>query len=161
MRFKQRLSTTLPNQGPGLLLDELSLLHHDPNRAAAFVPDDRSTDDIYHLRYAGTRTISLSTTPILVEVNLVRQAGAPAFTGNCLVDMLPRDDPLSDRAIFVSDGHRTIQLSGSTELERGDLLGSSSAPLVQMSISTLFDPSLEPPPPLPAPNVRVRVSSSR
>ena len=135
MRFEQRLYTTLPHQPPGPLLGELSLLHHDLNRAATFIPDGRSTDDVYHLRYAGTRTTSLSTTPTLVEVNLVRQSGAPAFTGNYLVDMLPRDDPPSDTAFFVSGGHKTIPFSGSTELEPEDFLGTSSSPSVQVPIA--------------------------
>jgi len=146
MRFERRSYTTLPHQPPGPALGELSLFHHDPDGAAAFVADDHSTNDIYHLRYTGTQAISLSTTPTLVEVNLVRQSGAPAFTGNYMVNMLPRDDFLSDTAIFVSDGQQTIPLTGHTDLEPGDLLGTSSSPLVQVPLSTIVDPSPEPPP---------------
>ena len=130
MRFEQRSYTTLPHQPPGPLFGDLSLLHHDHNRAAAFIPDDRSEDDVYHLQYAGIRTISFLTTPALVKVTLVRQYGAPAFTGHYLVDMLSRDDPLSDAAILVSERHQTIPLSSSTELESGGLFGTSFAPLV-------------------------------
>ena len=143
MRFEQRWNTTIPHQTPRTLLGELPLSHHDPNPAGASSPADRSTDDVTHLQYAGTHTISLSNTPILVEVNLVRQSGAPAFTGNCLVSMLPRDDPLSDTASFVSDWHQRIQLFGSTELEPGGLLGASSSLLAQVLIFTLADPSTD------------------
>jgi len=129
------------------------LNHHDPNGASAFIPDDRSTDDVYHLRFAGNKAISLSSTPKLVKVNLARQSGAPAFTGNYMVNMLPRENPLSDTAIFVSDGYQTVPLSGSTDLEPGDLLGTSCSPLVQVPLSTLGHPSLAPPHPPPIPDV--------
>ena len=78
MRFEQRSYTTLPrqpslpHQPPEPTRGELSLNHHDPNGASAFVPDDRSTDNVYHLRFTGPTAISLSTTPTLVEVNRVR-----------------------------------------------------------------------------------------
>ena len=137
MRFEQRSYTTLPHQPHQPIRGELGLHHHDRNGAAAFIPDDRSTDDVYHLRFSGPNTISLSSTPTPVEVNLVRQSGAPAFTGNYMVNMLPREDPLSDTAVFVSDGYQTIPLSGSTDLEPGDLLGTSSSPLVQVPLASL------------------------
>ena len=127
MCFEQRPYTTLPHQ-PGPTLGELSLSHHDPDRASAFIPDDRSPHDISHLGYAGAETISLSAIPTLVDANLVRRSGAPAFTGNCMVNMLPRDDFLADTEIFVSDGYKTIPLSGSNDLEPGDLLGIPSSP---------------------------------
>ena len=78
----------------------VSRLHHDPHRAIARNPDDRSTTDAHQLRYASTWPVSLSTTATLVGVNLVRQSGAPAFTGNYMVNILPRDSPSSDTAIF-------------------------------------------------------------
>ncbi len=152
MRFGQRSYTTLPRQpslphhNPPPTQGELTLHHHGPSGTSAFIPDDRYTDDVYHLRFAGTKTVSLSPTPTLVKVNLVRQSGAPAFTGNYMVNMDPREDPLSDTAIFVSDGYQTVPLSGSTDLEPGDLLGTSSSPLVQVPLATLEHPSLDPTP---------------
>ena len=133
---------------------ELSLSHHDPNGASAFIPDDRSTDDVYHLRFAGNKAISLSSTPQLAKVNLVRQSGAPAFTGNYMVSMLPRESPLSDMAIFVSDEYQTVRLSGSTDLEPDDLLGTSSSPLVQVPPTTLGHPSWDSSPAPPFLDVR-------
>ena len=55
MRFEQRSYTTLPRQHllphhpPQPIQGELSLRDHDPKGASAFIPDDRSTDNIYHL----------------------------------------------------------------------------------------------------------------
>ncbi|CAN0579185.1 unnamed protein product, partial [Laminaria digitata] len=74
---------------------------------------------------------------------LVRQSGAPAFTGNYMFNMLPRDDFLSDTAIFVSNGQQTIPLTEHTDLEPGDLLGTSFSSLVQVPLSTIVDPSTE------------------
>ena len=72
----------------------------------------------------------------------MRQSGAPGFTGNYMVNMLPREDPLSDIAMFVSDRYQTILLSGSTDFEPGDLLGTSTSPLVQLPSATLRHLSL-------------------
>ena len=105
MRFEQRSFTTLPRQPPQTTRGDLSLHHHDPNGAFAFIPDDRYTDDVYHLQFDGTKVISISSSPKLVEGNLVRQSGAPAFTANNMVSMLPRDNLLPGTESFVSDGH--------------------------------------------------------
>ena len=154
MRFERRSYTTLPrqpqlpHQPPQPTRGALSLHHHDPNGASAFIPDDRYTDDVYHLRFAGMKVISLSS-----SVNPVRQPGAPAFTGQYMVNMLPREDLLTDKVIFVSDGHQTIPLSGSIDLEPGDLLGTSLSPLMQVPLATLGHPSLDPPAPPPTPGV--------
>ena len=159
MRFKRRSYTTLtrqpqpPHHPPQPARGELSLRHHDPNGASAVIPDDRYTDDVYHLRLAGTKVISLSSLTELVKVNLARQPGAPAFTGHYMVIMISRDDLLPDTVIFVSDGHQTIPMSGSTDLEPGDLLGTSLSKLVRVPLATLGHPSLDPPGPLPTPGV--------
>ena len=159
MRFERSSCITLlrqpqlPHQPPQPIRGELSLHHHDTNGASAFIPDDRYTDDIYHLRFAGTKVISLSSSPKVIKVNLVRQSGAPAFTGQYMVNMLPREDLLTDKVIFVFDGHQTIPLPGSTDLELGDLLGTSLSPLVQVPLATLGYPSLDPPAPPRTPGV--------
>ena len=168
MRFARRSCTTLqpqpapPHQTPRRTRGELSLHTHDPNGASAFIPDDRSSDNVYHLRFAGNKDISLSSKLRLVKVNLVRQSGAPAFTGNCMVNMLPRENPLSDTVIFVSDGCQTIPLSGSinTDLEPSYLLGASCPPLVQILFTTLGHPSLHPFPPPPTPGVHALLDNT-
>lgn len=134
--LEQRSYTTfsrqpsLPHQPSQPIRGEFALHHHGRYGASAFVPYDRSTDDIYHFRVAGPPPRSLSTAPTLADVILVRQSGAPPLTGNYMVNMLPREDPLSDTALFVSDGCQTILLSGSTDLDPGDLLSTSTSALV-------------------------------
>ena len=131
MRFEQRSYTTLPHQLPEPTLGELSRSHYDPDRASAFIPDDRSPHDIYHLRYAGAETISLSAVPTRVNVNLARRSGASVFTRNYVDNMIPRDDFLGDTEMFVSDAYQTIRDSGSTNLDPDDFLRISPSPLVQ------------------------------
>ena len=65
--------------------------------------------------------------------------------------MLPREDLLPDTAIFA--GHQTISLSDSTDLEPGDLLGTSLSLLLQVLLTTLGHPSLNPPAPPLTPGV--------
>ena len=60
-----------------------------------------------------------------------------------MVNMLPREDLLTDKIIFADT--RLSHLSGSTDLEPGDLLGTSLSPLVQVPLATLGHPSLDPP----------------
>ena len=100
------------------------------------------TTDIFHLEFVGVHAISLSYTPSLVRVNLVRSSGIPALTGHYLVDMLPRDGLSSETKIFVTDSHQNIPLSGFTDLEQGDLLGTFS--LIQIPLSALHRPSAVP-----------------
>ena len=91
--------------------------------------------------FAGVHAISLSPTPSLVPVNLVRSSGTPALTGHYLV--VPRDDLSSETKIFVTDVHQNIPLSGFIDLEPGDLLGTSS-PLIQIPLSALHGSSAVP-----------------
>ena len=86
------------HQPHGPFLSEIPLFRHDPDRATTFIPDNSSTDDVYHLGHAGTRPNSLSTTPTLVDVNLVHQSGAPAFTWSYMVNIFPRKDAASGTA---------------------------------------------------------------
>ena len=111
-----------------------------PKAVPTFTSDNRPTTDIFHLEYAGVHAI----TPSLVPVNLVRTSGVPALTGHCLVDMLPRDGVSSETEIFVANGYQSIPLSGSTDIQRSDLLGTPSSPLIQIPTWTLQDISTEP-----------------
>ena len=74
--------------------------------------------------------------PTLVSANLVRSSGVPAFTSHYLIGMLSRDGISSETEIFVSNGHQTIPLSGSIELEPGDLPATCSSPLIQISTTS-------------------------
>ena len=147
MRFDRRSYTTLPrepqlpHQPPQPTRGELSLHHHDPNRASAFILNDLYTNDIYHLRFADTKDLSISSSPQFVKVNLVRQSGAREYTGHYMVNMLSRKDLLPDKVLLVSDGHLTIPLPGSTDLEPGDLLRTSLSQLVQVPLTTHRHPS--------------------
>ena len=89
----------------------------------------------------------------LVKVNLLRQSGASAFTRHYMVNMFSREHLLHDTAIFVSDGHQIMPMSGSTDLEPSDLLGTSLSPPLQVPIATLGHPYLDPPAPPPTPGV--------
>ena len=68
--------------------------------------------------------------------------------------MLPREDLLSDTAVFVSDGRQTIPIAGFADLEPGHLLGISTSSLVQVPLSSLGHRSLDPLPPTPILNIR-------
>lgn len=59
MRFKHRKYTTAPYQPRQPIRGKLVLHDHDPNGASAQIPDGRSINDVYHLRFAGATTISL------------------------------------------------------------------------------------------------------
>lgn len=143
MRFEQRTYITLPRQPPQPTFGALSLCTPFTDHLSTFIQDDRLPDDVYHLRYAGPDAVSLTPTPSLIRVNLVRSSGTPALTGNYWVDMLHRDGFSSDPEIFVSHGHQHIPLWGFTDLEPGDLLGTSSSPLLPIPPSALQDHSTE------------------
>ena len=153
MLFEQRTYTTMPRQPPQPTFGELSLCTPFSDGLSTFIQDDRLPDDVYHLRYAGREVVSLTSTPSLVQVNLVRSSGMPALTGNYLVDMLHRDDLSSDSEIFVAHRQQHIPLGGFTDLEPGDLLGTSSSPLTPLPRSALQDPSTEHPPTPPTSDV--------
>ena len=137
MRFEQRTYTTLPRLPSRPLFGELSLATPYKDGLSTFVRDNRPSQDIIHLEFAGVHAVSLSATPSLVPVNLVRSSGLPAPTGHYLVDMLPRDGLSCETEIFVANGYQNIPLSGFTDLELGDLLGTSSSPLTQIPVSAL------------------------
>lgn len=75
----------------------LSALYTDG--LSTFIRDSSPTDDVFHLCYAGLRSVSLSSTPPFVSVNLVPPSGVPALTGNYLANMLPRDSFSTDTEI--------------------------------------------------------------
>eukprot|EP00904_Undaria_pinnatifida_P010765 jgi/Undpi1/6819/HiC_scaffold_21.g09295.m1 len=111
---------------------------------STFLSENRPTTDTFHLEFAGVHKMSLLSTPTLVPVEMVRSSGVWALTGHYLVDMLPRDGVSSETESFVANEYQTTPLSRSTELEPGDLLGTFSSVLIQISTSALQDITTEP-----------------
>ena len=145
MRLAQRTYTILPSQPSQPIFGELSLSVSLTEAPPTFTSDNRPTTDTFHLQYAGVHAISLSSTPFLVPVNLVRPSGVPALTRHCLVDMLPRDVVSSETEIFVANEYKTIALSESTGLEPGDLLGTPCSPRpLTLNQATFLGPLLLP-----------------
>ena len=140
VRFEQRTYTILPRKPSRPVFGEISLTTHYTNGFPTFVHDNRPTTDVFHLEFDGDHAISLSSTPSLVPVNLVRSSGVPALNGQYLVDMLPRNGLSSKTVIFVTDDRQSIPLSGFTD-QPDDLLGTSRSPLIQIPPPVLQDPS--------------------
>ena len=86
----------------------------------------------YHLRYAGDRGVSLSRDHQLVRVALVRKNGSSALAGRHLVDMLRGSANFSVDEHLVENGLQQIPLAGTAALEPGDLIGTSSCPLLRV-----------------------------
>ena len=83
IRYTKRIYNVLPTRRHGKrVMGEYFLTHNTNLGAQAYVPDFKAPDDRLHLQYAGTSGASLSSTPQLVEVNLVRANGTPALQGN-------------------------------------------------------------------------------
>ena len=103
MRFHSRSYQTLPPQPDGRIFGELTLSSCDDNfsSAAACLRNCKTLDAAYHLVYNGPG-VTLTDSPQLIPVNLVRLDGSPALTAHNMVDLLPvhADSVPSER--FVS-----------------------------------------------------------
>ena len=112
MRFAQRTHTTLPRQPPQPTYNELSLYSLRNEGLSSFIHDNLRSFDTLQLEFvAGVHAVSLSFTPSLVSVNLVRSSGIPVHTGDYLGDMLPRDGNSSETDMLVANGTRaTIEV---------------------------------------------------
>ena len=165
MRFPTRSYQTLPPQPDGRISGELTLSSCDDNfsSAAAYIGNCETLDAAYHLVYNGPG-VTLTDSPQLIPVNLVRLDGSPALTGRYMVDFLPdyADSVPSER--FVSSGRQLIPLTGCQDLEPDEVLGTASSPLLRVPLKTLTPsahpgdlsalaesstslPAVEPPPP--------------
>ena len=93
MRFHSRSYQTLSPQPDGHTFGELTLSLCDDNlgSAAAYIRNRESSDAAYHLVYDGLG-VSLTDSPQLISLNLVRLDGSPALTGHNMVDLLPAHD---------------------------------------------------------------------
>ena len=144
MRFHSRSYQTLPPQLDGRIFGELTLSPCDDNfsSAAAYLRNCETLDAAYHLVYNGPG-VTLTDSPQLLPVNLVRLDGSPALTCHYMVDLLPAhaDSVPSER--FVSSGRQLIPLTGYQDLEPDDVLGTASSPLLRVPLTTLT-PSASP-----------------
>ncbi|CAB1114482.1 unnamed protein product [Ectocarpus sp. CCAP 1310/34] len=138
MRFNSRTFTTLPQPGPdGRDMGELTLSPRFTAGACGYATHDDAPASLFHLKYAGSSGISLGPEPALVEVDLVRSSGMPALIGEYLVSFKPEVGALSSPDAFVSNGLQGIPLAGCAELEPGDVIGVSAAPLLRVSVENL------------------------
>ena len=135
MRFHSRSYQTLSPQPDGRIFGELTLSLCDDNldRAAAYIRDRESSDAVYHLVYDGLG-VSLTDSPQLNPVNLVRLDSSPTLTGHYMVDLLPAHDNSDPSGRFVSSGRQLIPLTGYRDLEPGDVLGTASSPLPRVPL---------------------------
>ena len=144
MRFPTRSYQTLPPQPDDRISGELTLSSCDDNfsSAAAYIRNCETLDAAYHLVYNGPG-VTLTDSPQLIPVNLVRLDGSPALTGHYMVDFLPdyADSVPSER--FVSSGRQLIPLTGCQDLEPDEVLGTASSPLPRVPLKTLT-PSAHP-----------------
>ena len=138
MRFHSRSYQTLSPQPDGRIFGELTLWIGDDNldSAAAYIRDRESSDAVYHLVYDGLG-VSLTDSPQLISVNLVRLDGSPALTSHYMVDLPTAPDSSDPSERFVSSGRQLIPLTGCQDLEPGDVLGTTSSPLLRVPLEAL------------------------
>ena len=115
MRFAKRTYTILPRQPSQLIFGERSLSVPRTEGLSTLISDNRPTTDTSHLEFTGVHAISLSSTPSLVPVKLVRSLGVPALTGHYMVSMLSRDGVSSETEIFVTKQSRSRDPLTSTQ----------------------------------------------
>ena len=145
MHFHSRSYQTLSPQPDGRILGELtfSLCGDNIGSAAAYIRNHESSDAVYHLVYDGLG-VSLTDSPQLIPVNLVRLDGSPAVTGHYMVDLLPAHDDSNPSERFVSSGRQLIPLTGYQDLELGDVLGTASSPLLRVPLEVLTPHNVPP-----------------
>ena len=121
------------------ILVELTLSHtffNAHNSAAAYIYSCETLDAAHHLIYDG-KGMTLTTTPQLVPVNLVRLDGSPALTGHYMVDTATTHDGQGPFEHFVASGRQTIPLTGFRDLEPGDILGTALHSLLRVPLEIL------------------------
>ena len=113
MRFPSRSYQTLLPHPDGRTFGELTLSPCDANlgSAAAYIRNHEASANAYHLVYDGLG-VSLTDSPQLIPVNLVRLDGSPALTGHYMVDLLPVNADSNPLECFVSSGRQLIPLTG-------------------------------------------------
>ena len=91
---------------------------------------------LYHLVYDG-QGVSLTDSPQLIPVNLVRLDGSPALTGHYMVGLLPVHNDSNPLERFISSDRQLIPLMGYQDLEPGDVLVTASSPLLRVLLEAL------------------------
>ena len=144
MRFHSRSYQTLPPQPDGRIFGELTLSSCDDNfsSAAAYIRNCETLDAAYHL-VNNSLGVTLTDSPQLLPVNLVRLDGSPALTGHYMVDFLPVYADSVPSECFVTSGRQLIPLTGYQDLEPDDVSGTASSPLLRVPLKTL-KPSASP-----------------
>eukprot|EP00752_Nemacystus_decipiens_P015617 g13940.t1 len=132
-RFSQQLYQGPRNfSGYKSNIGELTLSHLSDQQVPLYIEDHEADPDQFHLHFAGDTSVSLSATPTLVDVNLIRNIGTPALTGNNMVKLLPQEDSRSPATeVFVSHGRQQVPIVGCGEIRPGALLGTAASPLLQ------------------------------
>ncbi len=132
-RFSQHLYQGPTNySGFKSNIGELTLSHLSDQQVPLYIEDHDADPDQFHLHFAGDTSVSLSSTPTLVDVNLIRSIGTPALTGKYLVKLLPQEDSRSPATeVFVSHGRQQVPIVGCGEIRPGALLGTAASPLLQ------------------------------
>ena len=138
MRFHSHSYQTLSPQPDCRIFGELTLSLYDDNldSAAAYIRNHEASHAAYHLVYDGLG-VSLTDSPQLIPVNLVRLDGFRALTGHYMVDLLPAHDDSNSPKRFVSSGRQLSPLTGYQDLEPGDVLGTASSPLLRVPLEAL------------------------
>ena len=138
MHFHSRSYQTLSPQPDGRIFGELTLSLCDDNlgSAAAYIRNRETSNAAHHLVYDGLG-VSLTDSPQLIPVNLVRLDGSPALTGHYTVDLFPAHGDTTPPERFVSSGRQLIPLTGHQDLEPGDVLGIASSPLLRVPLEDL------------------------
>ena len=106
MRFPSHSYQTLPPHPDGRTFGELTLSPCDDNlgSAAAYIRNREASDNAYHLVYDGLG-VSLTDSPQLIPMNLVRLDGSPALTDHYMVDLLPVNDDSYPLERFIFSGN--------------------------------------------------------
>ena len=138
MRFHSRSYQTLPPHPDGRTFGELSLSPCGDNlgSAAAYIRNHEAPANAYHLVY-DSLGVSLTESPQLIPVNLVRLDRSPALTGHYMVGIPPVNADSNSLERFVSSGRQLIPLMGYQDLEPGDVLGTASSPLLRVPLEVL------------------------
>ena len=139
MRFHSRSYQTLAPTSDGGVFGELTLSHTFDdayNSATAYIRSCETTNVVHHLVYDG-QAMSLTSSPQLVPVNLIRLNGSPALTGHYMLDIITTDDDQYRSEHFVASGQQTIPLTGHRDLEPGDIQGTASALLLRIPLEAL------------------------